>query len=302
MFMRIHVASVCGNLLAPTLSSFLMAQYGPWPSTWIGLSLLASSAIIVLFIPETLPAKSHTPEPESGGVPAENSRLPNMLARLRDSLSMIQSPSLVLLLIISLTGMPVTLSTGPFLPVYLSTRYDTQLFQGGYVQSAFGVAQMLQSLLILPWLSRSLMQSPHLHLANEHHRDLFIARWSAGLSVVAALVLGLAPTLLAFVFGLVILSLGSGTFSLVRSLMSFYVDPIHRSRLFGLVGMVEILGQIYAQPMLAELFSLGMGFGGEWIGLPYFGLSVLVTLATGLLFFVRVSPKAKTQQATTEDA
>lgn len=298
MFLRMHVASVCGNLLAPTLSSFLMAQYGPWPSTWIGLGLIASSAIVVMFVPETLQAKPSTTASEGEATLDPNSRFSRMLARLQDSLSIVRSPSLVLLLIVSLTSMPVVLSTSSFMPVFLSKRYDSQLFQGGFVQSAFGAAQMLQSLIILPWLSRALMQSTKFRPADEHHRDLFIARWSAGVSMLAALVLGLAPTLPAFIFGLVILSLGSGTFSLVRSLMSLYVDPIHRSRLFGLIGMVEIVGQIYAQPMLAELFSLGMRLGGKWIGLPYFGLSVLVAAATALLLFVRVSPKAKAQAAT----
>lgn len=297
VFLRIHIASVCGNLVAPTLSSFLMAQYGPWPPTWIGLGLIASSIIVVLFIPETLHAKPQIAESEDEAISDQNSRLSQLLERLKHSLSIIKSPSLVLLLIISLFSMPVTLSTGSFMPVFMSKRYDTQLYQGGYVQTALGAAQMLQSLVILPWLSRALMQSIKLRPADEHHRDLSIARWSAGVSMAAALLLGLAPTLAAFVFGLFILSLGTGLFSIVRSLMSLYVDPVHRSRLFGLVGMVEIVGQIYAQPMLAELFKIGMRLGGEWIGLPYFVLSVLVAVVTGLLLFVKVSPKVQSQPA-----
>ncbi|KAJ4405922.1 hypothetical protein N0V82_010222 [Gnomoniopsis sp. IMI 355080] len=290
-FLRIHIASVCGNLVAPTLSSFLMAKYGPWPPTWIGIGCLASSIIVVLFIPETLHAKQQIAESGDEAIPDHKTRLSQLLERLKDSLSIIQSPSLVLLLIISLFSMPVVLSTGSFMPVFMSKRYDTQLYQAGYVQTAFGAAQVVQSLVILPWLSRALMQSIKLRPADEHHRDLSIARWSAGVSLAAALLLGLAPTLAAFIFGLFVLSLGTGLFSIVRSLMSLYVDPVHRSRLFGLVGMVEIVGQIYAQPMLAELFKIGMRLGGEWIGLPYFGLSVLVAVVTGLLLFVKVTPK-----------
>lgn len=286
-------------MLAPTLSSFLMAKYGPWPPTWIGLGLIASSAIVVMFVPETLQAKPKPAEAEVEASPDQNqkSRLSLMLARLKKSLSIIQSPSLICLLVISLVGMPVNLSVGTFMPVFMSKRYGLQLFQGGYVQTAFGGAQLIQSLVILPWLSRYLMQSTKLRAADEHHRDLSIARWSAGISGLAALTLGLAPTLPGFLLGLVILALGSGTFSLVRSLMSLYVDPVHRSRLFGLVGMVEIVGQIYAQPMLAELFALGMRLGGEWIGLPYLGLAVLVAVVTVLLLFVRVSPKVGSQEA-----
>ncbi|KAJ4397730.1 hypothetical protein N0V93_001965 [Gnomoniopsis smithogilvyi] len=298
MFLRIHIASVCGNLVAPTLSSFLMSRYGPWPPTWIGLGCIASSVVVVMFIPETLHVKPQVTESEDEDVPDQKSRLSQVLDRLRDSLSIIKAPSLVLLLIISLFGMPVTLSTGSFMPVFMSKRYDTKLYQGGYVQTALGAAQIVHSLVILPWISRAIMQSTKLRPDDEHHRDLSIARWSAGITMAAAFILGLAPTLAAFLFGLFILSLGTGLFSLVRSLMSLYVDPVHRSRLFGLVGMVEIVGQIYAQPMLAELFKIGMRLGGEWIGLPYFGLSILVAIVTGLLLFVKVTPAVKSQAAT----
>lgn len=295
------MASVCGNLLAPTMSSFLMAQYGPWPPTWIGLGCLASSALVVVFIPETLQTRTQSAESQiDEAVTDLKSRLSQLLARFKDSLSIIKSPSLIILFVISLFGMPVALSTSTFMPVFMSKRYDIQLFVGGYVQSAFGAAQLVQSLVILPWLSRALMKSTKLRPADEIHRDLSIARWSAVISLLAALVLGLAPTLAAFIFGLFVMSLGTGLFSLIRSLMSTYVDPIHRSRLFGLVSMVEIVGQIYAQPMLAELFKIGMRLGGEWIGLPYLGLAILVAVVTGLLLFVRVSPEAESQTSTND--
>lgn len=291
------MASTCGNLLAPTLSSFLMAHYGPWPPTWIGLGCLASSALVAILIPETLQATTQSADSQNDAATDQKSRLSQLLGRFKDSLSIIKSPSLIILFVVSLFGMPITLSTMSFMPVFMSKRYNIQLFQGGYVQSAYGVAQLVQSLVILPWFSRALMRSTKVRPVDETHRDLSIARWSAGISLVAALVLGLAPTLPAFLFGLLILSLGTGLFSLVRSLMSTYVDPIHRSRLFGLLSMVEIVGQIYAQPLLAELFKIGMRLGGEWIGLPYFGMAVIVAVVTGLLLFVRVSPKADSPES-----
>lgn len=161
---------------------------------------------------------------------------------------------------------------------------------------------MVQSLLFLPWLCRYLMRpstSPKIRPADEQHRDLAIARWSAAVTILATLVMGLAPNLVGFIIGLALLALGSGLTSLVRSLMSCYVDPVHRSRLFGTVGMVEILGAVYADPMLAGLFSLGMKLGGAWIGFPYDGLSVLVTLVTGLLLFVRLPKRMGVPLAST---
>lgn len=109
--------------------------------------------------------------------------------------------------------------------------------------------------------------------------------------IIASLVLGLAPNLALFITGLVILALGTGCASLIRTLLSFYVDPEHRSRLFGIVGMIEIIGSIYARPMLAALFSLGMKLGGQWIGLPYYSVTVLFAAITVLFVFVRVPRK-----------
>lgn len=295
--MRLHVASLAGNLLAHSLSSLLMAKYGPWLPMWMGIGMMVLSAIVVLFVPETLHAKPPVPELEGNQSSEQSSPISQALARLKESVMISCSPSLALLLITCLVGIPVALSTSTFMSVFMSTRYHTALLQGGYVQSAFGTLQMLFLFMFMPWLSRWLMQSTgKLRPADEHHRDIIIARWSAGITLFAAVVLGLANSIPAFLFGLALLACGSATFSLIRSLMSLYVDPKHRSRLFGLVGMVEILGQIYAQPMLAELFALGMKLGGGWIGMPYFGLAVLMAVVTALLLFVRVPHKVEVEE------
>lgn len=302
--MQQHMASVFGNLMAPSISSFMMARWGPWPPAMVGIGLITLSAAAVLFVPETLQSRQASSyNPDQDDTPRQKSGASHYLDQFKESLSILRSPSLILLLLTCLGTMPLFFSTTSFMAIFLSKRYHLRLFQGGYVQSAFGVAQMVQTLLFLPWLSRRLMQSttpPRLRPADEHHRDLSIARWSAGIGAFAALVLGLAPTLPGFVVGLALLAIGSGCSSLLRSLMSLYVDPQHRSRLFGLVGMVEIVGTICAQPMLAGLFSLGMQLGGGWIGLPYFGLTVLVTMVTALLLFVRVPRKVEDQLVAAE--
>ena len=302
-FMRLHVASLCGSLLAPSLSSLMMRQMGPWPPAWVGAALLITAAIFTAFVPETLKARQ-TREPDEQERSDHKSRLTRLVDRSKESLSILQTQSLILLMIACLGSLPIMSATSSFMPQFISKRYGIKLFQSGYVQSAFGVAQMVQSLIILPWLSRFLMQGTtprKLRAIDERHRDLSIARWSYGVTIVAALALGLAPTLPGFIFGLVLVALGSGCSSLTRSLMSLYVDPLHRSRLFGLVGMVEVVGAIYAQPMLAGLFSLGMKLGGGWIGLPYYGLTVLMAVTTVLILFVGVPKKADDPPAAPEN-
>ncbi|KUJ23460.1 MFS general substrate transporter [Mollisia scopiformis] len=294
-FMRIHVASLCGNLLAPSLSSLMMARTGPWPPSAVGVALFATATISTIFIPETLKAEqSRTPEPHETA--NKTSKVRHLVDRLKESLSILQSSSLIILLITCLCSLPIFYSTSSFMAQFLSKRYNIKLYQSGYIQSAYGIAQMIQSLIILPWLSKFVMKrstSPIIRPIDDHHRDLAFARWSYGIIMVAALILGFAPTLLFFVFGLVLLALGSCSSSLTRSLMSLYVDPAHRSRLFGMVGMVEVIGAMYAHSMLAGLFSLGMKYGSGWIGLPYYGLALLLVITATLLLFVRVPDKGE---------
>ncbi|KAI1807049.1 MFS general substrate transporter [Daldinia bambusicola] len=305
-FMRVHVASLCGNLGAPALAGAIMAKAGPWPPIWIAATVTALSAIAFLFVPETLkhhPDQENAPEPQTVGDEEDGhgeatglkSRVSHVIARFKESLSMLKSTSLILLLLTGLVYPPVLYGTLQFMAQFLSKRYGIELYKTGYVQSTYGAAQVTQALVILPWLMRYVMKSTapkKIRAPDEHHRDLSLARWSYALLAVSLFVLGLAPTLSGFVFGLLLMALGSGFNSLTRSLMSLYVDPEHRSRLFSLVAMVEVVGSVYAQPFLAALFALGMKLGGGWIGLPYYGLSVLITVAVALLYFVKVPNEA----------
>ncbi|KAK3939655.1 major facilitator superfamily domain-containing protein [Diplogelasinospora grovesii] len=130
--------------------------------------------------------------------------------------------------------------------------------------------------------------------AAAHRRDMLLARASFAVLVVGAVLIALAPSLSACLAGLLVLSLGAGFNSLTRSLVAVFVDVRHRTRVFGLLGIAEEFGTIYAHPFLAVSLSFGMRLDSEsrgwfpWIGLPYLGIAILTALATGLLFFVRV--------------
>ncbi|RYP41102.1 hypothetical protein DL767_001263 [Monosporascus sp. MG133] len=295
-FMWVHVASVGGSLSSPTLGSLMMGRTGPWPCLWVGISLVTTGAISFLFLPETMHHKQQREEAQEAETGGGKPRIARTLDQFKESLSIVRSPSLVLLILVVFVAVPVNYSVLQFMAQFTSKRYGIKLSQTGYVQTLYGVSHVFQAFIILPWLSRALLRNTtpaRLRASDEHHRDLSLARWSFGILVVGALLLGLAATLPGFVFGLIVMGLGSAYSSLVRSLMSLYVDPEHTSRLFSLVGMVEVLGAAYAQPLLARLFKLGLRLGGGWIGLPYYGLSLLIALSVGLLLFVRLPKHAE---------
>ncbi|XDG08372.1 hypothetical protein ABKA04_007987 [Annulohypoxylon sp. FPYF3050] len=306
-FMRIHVASLSGNLISPAISSFMMERLGPWPPLWCAIAVLLIASVAFLFIPETLKHQKHQEE-ETLETEAEvsgfKSRVAHIIARFKESLSILRSTSLILLLLTCLGSSPVLYSTLGFMAQFVSKRYGIEMSQTGYIQSSYGIAQIIQALLFLPWITRYLMQdTTHaiIRAPDEHHRDLSLAKWSFGILTVGILILGLSPNLVIFIIGLLLMAVAASFNSLTRSLMSLYVDPEHRSRLFSLVGMVEVVGSVYAQPFLATLFAVGMKLRGGWIGLPYFGLSILVAITGSLLYFVKVPKEVKDSSSTHED-
>ncbi|KAI1298242.1 major facilitator superfamily domain-containing protein [Xylaria venustula] len=290
-FLRTHVASLCGNLLSPSLAGFVMEKAGPWVSPLIGIGLFGLGGIALFFLPETRPYKDVSQETIEPDISEPSSIVSQIFGQFRDSLSILKSPSLILLSLTALCSMPVMDSTLQFLNQFVSKRYEIKIAQTGYVQSTYGVASIIMTLVILPWISGVLIDpsTPTRYRAkNEHYRDLSLARWSYAVLFSGALTLGISPTLGGFVFGLILMAIGSGFSSLSKSLMSIYVDPQHRSRLFSLVNMVEVLGSVFSQPLLAGLFSLGLRWHGAWIGLPYLGLAALIAISGTLLLFVRI--------------
>ncbi|KAI0431528.1 major facilitator superfamily domain-containing protein [Xylaria sp. FL1042] len=290
-FLRTHVASLCGNLLSPSLAGFVMEKAGPWVSPLIGLGLFSLGGIALFFLPETRPCKNPLQESNEPDLSSPGLAISQVFSQFLDSLSILKSPSLILLLVTALCSMPVMDSTLQFLNQFVSKRYEIKIAQTGYVQSTYGIASIIMTLVILPWISGVLIDpaTPARYRAkDEHYRDLSLARWSYAVLFFGALTLGVSPTLSGFVFGLVLMAIGSGFASLSKSLMSIYVDPEHRSRLFSLVNMVEVLGSVFSQPLLAGLFSLGLRWHGSWIGLPYLGLAALIAVSGALLLFVRI--------------
>jgi MFS-type transporter involved in bile tolerance (Atg22 family) len=204
---------------------------------------------------------------------------------------MLQKPSLVLLMLTTLSSLPITFSTLTFLTQFVSKRYNIKIADTGYIQSAFGVAHIIVVAAIVPYISHLVMKPTTIRairISDDKQRDLVFAMWSYGATAVGAIIMAVSPALSGFVGGIMVLALGSGAGSLIRSTMALYVDAEHRTRMFSLVGIIEVAGSLYAMPALAGLFTLGMRLGGEWIGLPYVGITVLCVIVVVLLQFVRL--------------
>ncbi|KAI1371269.1 MFS general substrate transporter [Hypoxylon crocopeplum] len=289
-FMRIHITSMVGNLIAPALSSTMMSSTGPWPVMLFTLILWIIATAMIVLIPETFqrsPASDDT-EPQQATL---KTRALRAIGQLKDSLSIARIPSVALILCICFLSLPVLMCTFQFMVQFISKRYRIPLAETGYIQSIYGIAHIVVVLIIVPSVS-NLVVRPELpgwlRITDDNLRDLVLVRWSYAAYIVGTFILGMSPTLSLFVAGLIFMSLGSASASFIKSIAASHVDAEHRSRLFTIMALLEMASNIWTTPALAGLFTLGMRLGGEWIGLPYFGVSFSCLAMLALALFVGV--------------
>jgi len=59
-------------------------------------------------------------------------------------------------------------------------------------------------------------------------------------------------------------------------------------RLFALISVMEGLGSLVAGPVIAWIFTLRLGFGRNWMGLPFAAAAVLFAVVSQVVFFVKL--------------
>ena len=101
-----------------------------------------------------------------------------------------------------------------------------------------------------------------------------------------------------FLFGLFVSTFGAADSPLARATVSHYVDAQYTSRLYALIGMVEVLGSFIGGPALAVFFDWGLRKKGLWYGLPWFYIAFLSSVALFALALVR-PPKQSQEDETT---
>ncbi|KAI1757592.1 major facilitator superfamily domain-containing protein [Xylaria castorea] len=286
-FIRIHGASMVGNLISPALASIMMSSTGPWPPIFMALLLTVLPAFAIFLVPESLKQK---PQHESGGGTLK-AHLAQSFRELRKSANVFGSPSMILILLITMLQLSLGQCTYQFLSQFASKRFNIHLAATGYIQSAYGVAFITVSFFIVPFVSSAILKPgapAFLYFDDDRRRDLFLSRSSYIASLVGTFILGLSVSIPWFVFGLVILALGVSGEGFLKSIATLYVTAEQRSRLFTILGLSAIASDLWVSPALAALFSLGMRLGGVWVGLPYFGVSGLCVLMFSMALFLKL--------------
>ncbi|THX16494.1 MFS general substrate transporter [Aureobasidium pullulans] len=280
-FFYVSVCGMIADLIAPTLAASLMAV-SPWLPFTIGISAMAFAMLLTLSIPETYHARTRiTSSPRQGPIDAQPKPY-GLLHHLNQILAMFKSRSLCLIFV-SFVGEQLILKNSGFAMRYVSKRFSWPLSRFGYFMSARALVGILIYLLILPRISSFLQ---HRMLFSPLRKDLLLAR-TMGIVLAIGLFLAAGPTLGSVLSGLLLVTIGSSSTTICRSIAAHYVDSRHVASMYTFLNLLNTAGAILASPLLASTFVLGMKWGGDWQGLPYLCLGVLGTISAIALFLIR---------------
>lgn len=293
-------------------------RFSPWIPVFIGFVLLMLGFCVMIFIPETLKARTdhgHITQNSlfvsihDGSVSQEDSGLgmsskivsviPSKFRAFQEDLLLFKSTTLIVLLI-SFVIHPLILVLGTFFPRYVSRRFNWSLADSGYTMSYKAVINIFLLLVILPavsyMLSRTSKDTSKWYARFElglstRSKDLVLARGSLFFLIAGAFLLGSSATIYSAIFALTLWTLGTGFSSACRSLITMLVNQEYVGRLYAIVSLVEVFGMLTASPLMATLYSWGLERAEKngsdvWMGSPFYGIMIICGLCGSGIWFI----------------
>jgi MFS family permease len=288
VFLQVGGANLISSVCIPLLAAWLM-EFTPWIPSIAGTLSTALSVIVTLFIPETLgwnetPSSPTTTGPSEPPPPSDNpSNIQTHITALLAAISFLWSdwriPALILTFLIHLAIGDIS----SLQLQYVSTRYSLTFAEATTLLTLRSIANILLLFLLLPFLSNLLTKTRGLCA---QRTDLWMSRASMASWALGWLLFGLSPNLLSATAGMGITALGSGSFFLIRSLLTPLVPAHNVARLYSLISVVDTLGAMLGAPLLASLFNWGLRVGGYGVGMPFYFLGCVCAAITVLLCVV----------------
>jgi len=303
-FLLLTCGGLTASMIGPTIAAFLM-QRSPWIPLLLGLVVIILGVLLIMFVPETLHLRVRTgvvepvnpPEidPINIETPSTNEetsfrsqvkdQVRNAYRNVYESTEALHSAPVILLSLAfglhKVTGLAMDVVLR-----YISKRFHWKLSDVSFLLSMRAFINLILLLLILPGLSNLLLR---IHLTSRG-KDLLIARVSIVLLAGGGLIIAASPTIGLTISGLIIFTLGMGFFAICRSLVTSCVDQQHVARLYAALAVIEACGSFAAAPLFAALYNVGLNWKGAWIGLPFYGLTIMCGFAAIGVYLVRLSP------------
>ncbi|KAK5660571.1 hypothetical protein OQA88_13125 [Cercophora sp. LCS_1] len=296
-FFFVGAVVASGALLSKPIA-YLARKQGVWFSIYLGLAILTISTICSFSIPETLdkkkaastaPVSIHSREDDHG-----RSRFQRWVRKTKLSLYqtglilrwLFWEQKLVGFLLLSLACEILGRQVDIITPIYISTRFKKSYAEAGLIQTVDFFTMLVLLTVILPFVSYFLLT--HLKLS-VREKDLRLAQVSALLAAIGTTVIGLAESLPLLLAAMVTKNLGVGYTYMLRGLTASLVGGHNIGLLYSSIAFVETVSGLIGGPLFGRLFGVGVGWGDDWIGLPYLVGGVILIGAAVLIGFIRTS-------------
>ncbi|EGR50620.1 uncharacterized protein TRIREDRAFT_57643 [Trichoderma reesei QM6a] len=311
------VAAVLSSELFGPLIANRLTEISIWCPLLLELGLIAAGGLVlVLFMPETLPARNSpvlvgedTPimsnssnNNNDNNITTNNNtnKTTNTIDNITETPenSSSQSPTksalatifrrpAIYLLPGSILAMPAVTSQYGIVMRIMPIQFNWPLSRASLLFSLNAAVTLLTLLLILPATSYLLYRrssSSSSSSSSPLQRDRILARASVVLFVLGSLFLVVGGRVSLVILGVAVSALGSGVPTLCRTLLIASVGEQRTGSVFGVIAAGEVLGMLACELIIGPLFDIGLR---TWLGLPFCLGMVISTTTCVLTWLVR---------------
>lgn len=179
-----------------------------------------------------------------------------------------------------------------FLVQYISTRYSWTIANANLLVSFKPALTVPLFLFALPALSNKLLR-----YMNPGQKDISMARASIICLCLGTLGIGLSPSIATVIPSLILQTCGSGFVYFTRSLVTSLVKREETARLYTVIEVLQAVGSVIASLSITNIFQLGLGLGGFWIGLAWMTTSFLFCLVATAIYLFRLPASGVKQES-----
>lgn len=265
---RFFAIFMVGSLIANPLGGFLLSQ-GPWVALVTGNVFMLISVATLYLMPETLvvrrwhdaKAAGKTGGPSSSLMPHESEDEEGLKTKsafratvdaaqtqLIHGLDFLVSNKRVVVLMMPLIFETVEKYIEELLMQYATKRYGWSWSKASYVLTLKSASYIIMLTVLLPAISSFCLSTLGM---SPLKKDLWLARCSGAVLILADLVITFSYTPALYALGLVLLAGGCGLPPLLRSLLNALVEPHHVGILNTLLGFLDTLGVMVAAPVFS---------------------------------------------------
>ncbi|KAK1239698.1 hypothetical protein MKX07_001152 [Trichoderma sp. CBMAI-0711] len=308
-FQWVVAAVLSSELFGPLIANHL-TEISIWCPLLLELGLIAAGGLVlVLFMPETLPARN-SPVLVGEDTPIMSSDNNNNTNKTTNTItnnnitttttetpdkSSAQSPTKSALATIfrrppiyllpgSILAMPAVTSQYGIVMRIMPIQFNWPLSRASLLFSLNAAVTLLTLLLILPATSYLLYRRSPSSSSSPLQRDRILARASVVLFVLGSLFLVVGGRVSLVVLGVAVSALGSGVPTLCRTLLIASVGEHRTGSVFGVIAAGEVLGMLACELIIGPLFDVGLR---TWLGLPFCLGMVISTTTCVLTWLVR---------------